>query len=484
MMCLPRRAPRFASLVLASMLGTIAYFDEVAATSFCQPTGRQSGAESTVSLRGGVPPLRGQIILMDGAGITFAPAGDTSSRALIAWPAVAGVSGRGSDDFAKYYEPLATALFRVEARAARGDTASAELLLEQLAAEGKLNSLTGLSRSRLLQTQTALRLSRGFLTGALTSYLQSVAVRNPDGSPVFQAGVPRSESASSALRIIDPQTGLCPSLPPIICIELSGSAVAALGQSPIWLEATSAPEPFGKIARWYQLEVAASEAALAARTAGLAQPQLANNNLPASLPALDAASQSDTTGEALVRAIVLGRLGNAEQRRSARDWLSRRIVSERKQSSFPTSSPAATESSPASGSKPPDEGPLVRSWQEAWCRLGLGRSFLVEPDAALRRRGVLELLHLPAEFSSTLPILSAIALAEAASELIASGDAASAAILQADLARIMPSQTEPAALASALTAAAASEQRPLETISGTPPPTTDPMQAPSTEPPK
>ena len=476
----PHRAPRFAALVIASVLGTIARFDELATASFCQPSGQQSGVVSTVSLRGGAPALRGQIILMDGAGITVATAGEASARSLIAWPAVAGVSGPGSDDFTRYHEPLATALWRVEARAARGDTASAELLLEQLAAEGKLNSLTGLSRSRLLQTQTALRLSRGFLTGALTSYLQSLAVRNPDGSPVFQPGVPRSESASSSLRIIDPQTGLCPSLPPMICVELSGSAIAALAQSPIWLEATTAPEPFGKIVRWYQLEVVASEAALAARGAGLVQAASANSPA-APLPALDAASQSDTTGEALVRAIVLGRLGNAEQRRSARDWLSRRIVSERKQSSFTTSSPAAAESSPASGSKPPDEGPLVRSWQEAWCRLGLGRSFLVEPDAALRRRGVLELLHLPAEFSSTLPILSAIALAEAASELMASGDSASAAILQADLARIMPSQTEPAALASALTAASAASAAP---ISGTPPPTTDPVPAPATEPPK
>ncbi len=71
------------------------------------------------------------------------------------------------------------------------------------------------------------------------------------------------------------------------------------------------------------------------------------------------------------------------------------------------------------------EGDLRRvdePWEEAWRRAGIGRSLLMEEDAARRMAGVLELLHIPARFERSQPLLTLVALADVAAELERTGD--------------------------------------------------------------
>src|SRR5262249_52404407 len=63
----------------------------------------------------------------------------------------------------------------------------------------------------------------------------------------------------------------------------------------------------------------------------------------------------------------------------------------------------------------------------------IGRSLLREDDPKDRRRGVTELLHVPARYADALPHLSALALAESASAMKELGDTGSAAILVREL---------------------------------------------------
>jgi len=62
------------------------------------------------------------------------------------------------------------------------------------------------------------------------------------------------------------------------------------------------------------------------------------------------------------------------------------------------------------------------SWKEAWARIAIGRSLLMETDERERDAGVLHLLHLPARFARSQPHLAAVALAEVGRELHARGN--------------------------------------------------------------
>jgi hypothetical protein len=77
-------------------------------------------------------------------------------------------------------------------------------------------------------------------------------------------------------------------------------------------------------------------------------------------------------------------------------------------------------------------------WAESWSRFCSGMSLLGEEGLGRRQRGILELLHLPARFSSTQPFLAGLALAHAASALEQTGDQDAADTLRAELARSYP----------------------------------------------
>jgi hypothetical protein len=83
-------------------------------------------------------------------------------------------------------------------------------------------------------------------------------------------------------------------------------------------------------------------------------------------------------------------------------------------------------------------------WQEAWARVAIGRSMLLEQDETSRALGVVELLHVPARFSSEQPALAALALRDASRALRAAGDDAGSAALLRELPQIDPSRPAPA----------------------------------------
>ncbi len=97
-------------------------------------------------------------------------------------------------------------------------------------------------------------------------------------------------------------------------------------------------------------------------------------------------------GVALVRAVVDAMHGEGERRAQARDWLRSGMARD------------------------------VGTWREAWRRVGLGMNLIAEPDGATRRRGMLELAHVPARFSASQPALSAIALRALAGAMETTGD--------------------------------------------------------------
>lgn len=78
-------------------------------------------------------------------------------------------------------------------------------------------------------------------------------------------------------------------------------------------------------------------------------------------------------------------------------------------------------------------------WREAWARAGLGIDAVRHGEGRDRLAGALDLLHLPARFSSTQPYLAGLGLAWAAVALDAERDGAHAADLRDELASRYPS---------------------------------------------
>lgn len=110
-------------------------------------------------------------------------------------------------------------------------------------------------------------------------------------------------------------------------------------------------------------------------------------------------------GVALVAEIVLARSGDSDERRTSRKKLQDRLKA---------------------GAEP---------WAEAWCRMAIGRSLLRESAPEQKRRGIVELLHLPAAGDDSQGYLIGLALAQASVQLKELGDVAGSAILKEELER-------------------------------------------------
>jgi hypothetical protein len=80
----------------------------------------------------------------------------------------------------------------------------------------------------------------------------------------------------------------------------------------------------------------------------------------------------------------------------------------------------------------------IPAWQEAWCRVGIGRSLLLESDDDSKRDGLLHLLAIASREDGSDVYLTGIALAEAAASLRARGDSAGSNLVLADLVRQYP----------------------------------------------
>ncbi len=178
--------------------------------------------------------------------------------------------------------------------------------------------------------------------------------------------------------VVDPETGLAPALSPL---WIPGASVEAFAEAPPATRRDAASEALERLYRH-----------LARRSLGSleATPEVADD------AALD-------PGVRFVRQIAIALSTDAAARAGGRRVLLAQI------------------------------GQGLAEWQEAWARVSLGRSLLMEEDRALRSDGLLHLVHVPARFGARQPYLSGLALAEISAELAARGDDAGAETMRDEL---------------------------------------------------
>ena len=376
----------------------------------CTLTGTLPGAhaQSRVYLRGTAEPVVGRVQSLDRAGVTLkttgaAPAGPGELR-VISWDRVRVVAtADGSPaSIAPALSAFADGLFRARTRLERGDFDLAARVAERLYAQGE--TIEGPSGALLAECVLRVRLARGAHASAVSPWLRLLNVHaaaraaKPD-LPVWTGG------STSLSPVIDPATGLCPALPPIFSTLRGPAAVRTLADEAWSLAAPNAPvtERVRDLAAWYK--------AAASHAAGVIAP----------LPAPASAGTVTDDGVQLVHELVLARAGSAAERERARTALQQRLAT------LDTQDFTDDAEGPAADT-------VVRArWAAGWCHAGLGLSLLREESPESRRRGVLELLHLPARFADELPQLTRIALAEAAEALRAQGQPGGAALLDDEL---------------------------------------------------
>ncbi len=337
------------------------------------------------------PTARGQVTLRDGGalddvvhdvsrrGVECEPRLSPGTRRTIAWDLVREVAGDQADKAAAFRE-LAEKAWRARSRLARGDSELAEPLLNELyegfgaAAAGappgaasdawapdptRLHVCDGLMRCRLLRADQA---------GAVAPWLDALELLGSDsGSP--GAVIPAASSVTAGSGpVIDAETGLCPWLPPV---WVSSEATAALAKRTV--TARRLP-PAAELERLY-LRAACLDAGLPAP--GDAKP----------IEVSPDSNDPGAKGVALVRLMVKARENDPDQRRAAREKLLSGLSAD------------------------------ADTWREAWRRAAVGRSLLMESDAAQRAEGVVHLLHIQARFARSQPYLAGVALVQAAAEL-------------------------------------------------------------------
>lgn len=334
-----------------------------------------------VILRGGETAPAGEIVHIDAAGIVLGPPPGTL---VIGWDRVKTVEGSWADKAAPFQADAERA-WRARTRLERGDSLSAEPIFEKLFETYR--GQTGATASVVAEGLLRCRLRRGAHVAAIDPWLAMLVAAPPSGmaTPVFHPTWAAEAGLSPAM---DAATGLVPALPPM---WLSWPSVEAFArQTPPDIK-----DP--------------KTAALRVLYLLSAQFECATEDQTWTVPPAGA----NESGSQIVREIVLSRVGDVDQRASARKWLEERM---RGSTANPT---------------PP--------WLEAWCRAAIGRSLLREDSADQKRLGVVELLHIPARFSTMHPYLAGMALAEASVTLRSLGDAPGADTLARELAETYPS---------------------------------------------
>lgn len=333
-------------------------------------------AWSDVVLWGGRPLPDGRLLTCTLDGMVFED--QFGVQRSVRWDLVKSVSGDEAEAAAEFMD-TARAAWRARTRLERGDAVSAEPLFEELYPlyEGRESEMAALVCEGLLRC----RLRRSAQTSAVRPWLAYLVAR-PNG--------PYRSVVTGALRAAcDEQTGLVPSLAPVWESTPAVEAFARSGELIGWSAEGGALPRRAEVLSTLYLHAARFECGLE------------RTSPPIELSGADLRDP----GIALVHAMVMSRTGGSDERTSARARLSEIMQS--------------------SG--------VERPWIEAWCRLAIGRSLLMEADLEQRRLGVVELLHLPARFADSLPYLAGQALAEAVVALDEMGDAGGAASLLAEL---------------------------------------------------
>lgn len=283
-------------------------------------------------------------------------------------------------------------LWRARERLERGDVPGAEPLFER--AMPTFASEEGPTAAIASAGLVRCRLSRGVQALALEPWLVWVG----SGVPISELFA-RSEDREALERGLefDAELGLVSSLPPI---WQKTPAVQALARGETLSEVSHVSEDAGPARR------------RAARLAGL---YLAAARGECGLEVGDLSTllrvEGKDAGLSLVANLVASRLGDESARAKARSEL-RGMIDTR------------------SG-----------GWVEAWARVGIGRSLLLEVDEESRLMGIAELLHVPARLERHSAALTALALAEASAALETMGDTAGAAKLKQELVVRYPNST-------------------------------------------
>lgn len=401
------RSPRSQSHVLAAAILTLAIFPHnhtIAAEP--KPTPTVIEGESLESLilerRGQQQPIPGNIVSISAEGVRIQERGMTS---LISWDLIRRITQAtptanqsNSNQQPATPDPQTTSdiadlsregeqVWRATARLERGDWRAAEPLFEQLFAarfqsqqqqqQQPAETTQGPTSQIIAEGLLRSRLHRGANLQAVEPWLHYAKLAEFRASSTE----PWIGGRTSLDPILDSLTKLPPNIPPIWSPD---RVMERVSQEQFWQHVESGTGVAAAIARLYRASMEVER------------------GMPID-PALSAVSRHrGDAGIELTRDILLSRGGrDADERESARRRLNER---------------ARSDSSPR--------------WVEAWCRAAIGRSLIREPSEQDRRRGMIELMHLPARFSATQPTLTALALAEVAWTLKDLADPQAAAVVR------------------------------------------------------
>jgi hypothetical protein len=360
------------------------------------------GASAQVQLRGDMR-LDAAVAEATLVGLRLEPESSGAPSQLVSWDRVKRVDGEKAGSIERF-RTIADKLWRARTRVERSDFAAAEPLLDEL--EQAYGAERGPSAAVIAECLMRCRLSRGAQGSATAAWLWwSWLMEEKEGSSGSLEWV---GGGTSLPPVVDDATGLAPMLPPVWAPVASTGAAAASAE---WARLRALGGEVGELAELYE-KSARFEAGMDDEIA----------------PPLSAAAGEGGAGVALVREIVMARGGDAAARDAARRALEARV----------RSIMAAAEGATSGANASPTARATPR-WMEAWCRLALGRSLIRETDNALRMRGVIELLHVPARFSREQPFLAGIALADAAVTMARVGDDRAAAALKSELMARHPS---------------------------------------------
>jgi hypothetical protein len=337
--------------------------------------------ESSATFRAGKGQQLGvTAVSIDGVCVGELVAGVTSAR-MLSWHQIKSING----DLAAGSQPLlanADAAWRGLARLERGDELGAEAILEPLAKTYRLRG--GPTAAAVYAGLLRCRLGRGAQTLAIDAWAGWLAANEiaPDagGGPAVSSW---DRAEELLVGVIDSATGLATALPPAWLNVPAVRSLAGADAMP------TEPGPSrGEQMRDLYVQAARFEC-----------------RLPTRLRPMD---QAWSESQRLVWQIVAARIGDEATRKEARAALQGRLRV------------------------------AIPAWQEAWCRVGIGRSLLLESDDDSKRDGLLHLLAIASREDGSDVYLTGIALAEAAASLRARGDSAGSNLVLADLVRQYP----------------------------------------------
>jgi len=341
-------------------------------------------AAQSLRLWNGAEPPAGAVAEVGEQGVRIV--GSDGASVTLDWSVVREVAGRQAAPFEALRE-TAERVWRAQSRLARGDHVNAEPLFEAL-----------FERYHASSGPTSSVVARGLLACRLRSGAGARAIAPWIGVLRAEGFSPEGAGGRTPADLVDPQTGLAPDLPPI---WLATDEAAWLGRTGVRPDPAETVEPGMLRSRLRALEGLYTLAARFEARPGEAD--AVRRDLDELVSGLDPRTLREP-GVQLVFEIVVSRVGAPEARASARASLQSRVGA--------------------------DAAP---GWREAWIRVAIGRSLLAEDDAETRRRGIVQLLHVPARLADAPPSLAAIALAEAAVGCKRLGDTDAAEVLRREL---------------------------------------------------